>query len=86
MNGKKAKAFRRAAGMTNKASVSYATKQGTQRNIPIPAHNVDGSVKLDQEGKPVFRGTIETKTMVLDRCARQVYQVLKGLYKGKSFG
>lgn len=83
MNGRKAKALRRAAGLESGMQAKYAATNTVNRIIPVL--NKQGMPVLDQEGKPMSKGTFQTHTLILDQCARQVYQVLKSVSKGKKY-
>jgi len=84
MNGKKAKLHRKLAGMSAHTETTYAVEERTRRKIPIYQRSETGGMVLGIDGLPIQVGTIETKTMRLDKCARQVYQALKRMYKTKS--
>jgi uncharacterized protein YfaQ (DUF2300 family) len=84
MNGSKAKAFRRAAGLVKNAPVRYRADERTIKQVGVPKLNPNGSVALGMDGKPLFIGSFQTQTLVLDRCARQVYQLLKGMYRSQT--
>ena len=86
MNGKKAKSFRKAAGLTSADKATYVEVEHTVRLKAIPIY-VKGKPILDSKGNIVSSGSFKTATIVLDQCARQVYKILKGLYsKGGNRG
>lgn len=81
MRGTKAKLLRGLAGHKCKnPETKYAVKPNSERKHIIPKI-VDGEMVLDvMTGEPVALGYYTTTTLVLNKCSRQLYQMLKGQF------
>ena len=74
MNGKKAKLNRKLAGVDSKQpNTSYTALENTRK-----LRNRYHPTALNDEGLPI--GQFETCTLVLNKCSRQLYKIMKKTY------